>query len=51
MISNLTVAGGHGDLLGAHGWIILAFSGGLFCCVLSRIDGPAPYAQRFAQYY
>ncbi|MHA6691005.1 cytochrome-c oxidase, cbb3-type subunit I [Devosia sp. A449] len=43
--------GGRNDLLGAHGWIVLASGLGGFMLVLRGKDAPEPSPERLSEYY
>ncbi|AXC51291.1 cytochrome-c oxidase, cbb3-type subunit I [Paracoccus suum] len=42
---------GHGDPMGAHGWVVMAFCGVMIWLVVSHLYDPEPTEDRSASYY
>ncbi|TYB87919.1 cytochrome-c oxidase, cbb3-type subunit I [Oceaniovalibus sp. ACAM 378] len=51
LIGLAMAAAGHGDPMGVHGWIVLAFFGVLFFIVASALYSPEPVEDRALSYY
>ncbi|HTM77222.1 MAG TPA: cbb3-type cytochrome c oxidase subunit I, partial [Devosia sp.] len=51
LIGLLMAAAGHGDPLGAHGFLVLAIAGFGFAAVLRAWDAPEPDPERLNHYY
>lgn len=51
LVGLVMAAAGHGDPMGVHGWIVLAFCGVLFFIVGNRIYDPEPVQDRLDSYY
>lgn len=51
LIGLAMAAAGHGDPMGVHGWIVLAFFGVLFFIVASALYSPEPVEDRSLSYY
>ncbi len=51
LVGLVMAAAGHGDPIGAHGWIVLLFSAVLFFVVGEKMYDPEPVEDRAASYY
>ena len=51
LVGLVMAAAGHGDPMGAHGWIVMLFAGVVFCIVMNVLEDPEPSEDRRTSYY